>query len=138
MKVSNCVERMSVSFFREQVDELLQRKETQKILPFLQDNMEIIKFDNDLMIVWYLGMIAQKEAEAGTLCVFQKENSMEALLARYHQLKFYLRRIENDILDDASDFYAFLAEHAVSEHELIGIIDNSVYYKEKVWAYFRN
>lgn len=137
MKESNDTEVDSMCFFREQVDDMLKKKETQRILPFLQENMETIKVSNDLMIVWYLGIIAQKETKAGLPCVFEKESSMEALLARYHQLKFYLRRIENDILDDADEFYAFLAEHAVSEYELMGVVDNSVYHKGKVWTYFR-
>ena len=82
-------------------------------------------------------MINRKEKGAGLKGVFEKELSLEELLNRYHQLKFYLRRIENDILDDANEFFVFLANYNVSEYEIKGIVDNSIYYKEKVWAYFQ-
>lgn len=131
------VERGSLKFYKEKVDRMIQNKETEKILLFLQENLSTIKFDNDLMIVWYLGMMTQRELNAGVKSIFEKETSMEELLNRYHQLKFYLRRIENDILDDASEFFFFLSKRNVSEYELMGVIDNSIYYKEKVWAYFQ-
>lgn len=131
------VDRSLLKSYIEKVDEMIRYKETEKILPSLQENLAIIKFDNDLMIVWYLAMMTQKEIAAGVPSVFEKEASLEEILNRYRQLKFYLRRIENNILDDANDFLCFLSERKVSEYELMGVIDNSIYYKEKVWAYFQ-
>ena len=131
------VDRDLLKTYIEKVDEMIQNRQIEEILSFLQDNFQTIKHDNDLMIVWYLGVINRKEKEAGLKSVFEKEVSLEALLDRYHQLKFYLRRIENDILDDANEFFLFLANKSVSEYELKGIVDNSIYYKEKVWNYFQ-
>jgi len=131
------VDRNLLKTYVEKVDGMIQHKETEHILSFLQENFQTIKHDNDLMIVWYLGVINRKEKEAGLKGVFEKESSLEELLDRYHQLKFYLRRIENNILDDVNEFYLFLANYNVSEYELKGIVDNSIYYKEKVWAYFQ-
>lgn len=115
---------------------MIQNKESAKILPFLQKNMETIKYNNDLMVVWYLGMMTQKELAAGKKSIFEKEVSLEAILDRYCQMKFYLRRIENDILDDVNEFFTFLSERNVSEYELMAIVDSSVYNKEKVWKFF--
>ena len=131
------VDRDLLKTYVKKVDKMIQNRELENILPFLQENFSTIKHDNDLMIVWYLGVINRKEKEAGLKGVFEKELSLEELLNRYHQLKFYLRRIENDILDDANEFFVFLANYNVSEYEIKGIVDNSIYYKEKVWAYFQ-
>ena len=98
--------------------------------------MDIIKYDNDLMEVWYLGMMTQKEIAAGTQSVFEKENSLEELLIRYNELKFYLRRVEFDVMEDANTFLAFLSEKNISEYELMGIIDSANYDKAKVRKYF--
>lgn len=120
---------------KEQINELLRRKETKDIFSFLQDHMETIKYDNDLMTVWYLGKISQRETEHGSESLFTKENDLESLLERHRKLKFYLRRIEYDIPDDAGEFYRFLMERNISEYELSGMIESSVYDKEKVMAY---
>lgn len=132
-----CVDRDLLKTYVKKVDKMIQNRELENILPFLQENFSTIKHDNDLMIVWYLGVINRKEKEAGLKGVFEKESSLEELLDRYHQLKFYLRRIENDILDDDKEFFLFLANKNVSEYELKGIVDNSIYYKEKAWNYFQ-
>lgn len=120
---------------KEQIDELLRRKETKDIFSSLQDYMETIKYDNDLMTVWYLGKISQRETEHGLESLFAKENDLESLLERHRKLEFYLRRIEYDIPDDDSEFYRFLMERNISEYELSGMIESSVYDREKVMAY---
>ena len=68
---------------KEQIDELLRRKESKDIFSFLQDHMETIKYDNDLMAVWYLGKISQRETEHGLESLFTKENDLESLLERH-------------------------------------------------------
>lgn len=127
-----------LDFYKKQVDRMICDKEPQKIFSYLQENIGVIKYDNDLMAVWYLGKIVQKELEARLKTVFEKEDSLETLLERYRQLKFFLRRIENDILDDADVFFSFLSEKTVSEYELIGMVDSVIYHKEKVWKYFQD
>lgn len=120
---------------KEQIDELLRRKESKDIFSFLQDHMETIKYDNDLMAVWYLGKISQKETDHGLESLFTKENDLKSLLERHRKLKFYLRRIEYDIPDDGGEFYHFLMERNISEYELTGMMESSVYDREKVMAY---
>ena len=120
---------------KEQIDELLRRKETKDIFSFLQYHMETIKYDNDLMTIWYLGKISQRETEHGLESLFAKENDLESLLERHRKLKFYLRRIEYGIQDDDSEFYRFLMERNISEYELTGMMESSVYDREKVMAY---
>lgn len=126
-----------LDFHRKQVDKMIQNKEPEKISSYLQENIGVIKYDNDLMAVWYLGKIADKEMNARVTNVFEKEDSLDALLERYCQLKFFLRRIENDILDNANEFYSFLMSHDISEYELMGIVDSVIYNKEKLWKYFQ-
>ena len=126
-----------LDFHKKQVDKMIRNKELEKIFSYLQENIGVIKFDNDLMAVWYLGRIALKELEAGVKTIFEKENSLEELLERYCRLKFFLRRIENDILEDADEFYSFLMSHDISEYELMGIVDSAIYNKEKLWKYFQ-
>ena len=120
---------------KEQIDELLRRKETKDIFSFLQDHMETIKYDNDLMAVWYLGKISQRETDHGLESLFTKENDLESLVERHRKLKVYLRRVEYDIPDDDSEVYRFVMERNISEYELTGMIESSVYDKEKVMAY---
>lgn len=126
-----------LDFHRKQVDRMIRDKGAEKIFSYLQENIGVIKYDNDLMAVWYLGKIVQKEIEAGVKTTFEKEDSLEALLERYRQFKFFLRRIENDILEDTNEFFSFLSEKAVSEYELMGMVDSVIYHKENVWKYFQ-
>lgn len=118
------------------VDQMIRCKQAEKILTFLQENMDVIKYDNELMTIWYLGMMTQKEIVAGKESVFAKENSLEELLIRYEELKFYLRRIEFDVMEDANAFFTFLSEKNISEHELVGVMDSVNYNKTKVRNYF--
>ena len=98
--------------------------------------MDVIKYDNELMVVWYLSMMTQKEIAAGKQSIFEKENSLETLLIRYEKLKFYLRRIEYDVMEDENTLFAFLSEKNISEYELMGMIDSVNYDKAKVRNYF--
>lgn len=128
--------RESCKVIKRQIDKKLKSGDTRDVFPYLQEHMEVIKYDNDLMTLWYLGKICEGETENGSKTIYEKESSVQALLDRYLQLKFYLRRIENDLLDDPAAFYQFLNEKDVSEYELMGIIDSCVFNKEKVQAYF--
>ena len=128
--------RESCEVIKQQINEKLKAGDTGDIFPYLQAHMEIIKQDNELMTLWYLGKICERETENGRKTIYEKETSVQELLDRYLQLKFYLRRIENDLLDDPAAFYGFLNEKDVSEYELMGIIDSCVFNKEKVRAFF--
>jgi len=126
-----------IIFYKTQIDEKIRHSEIRDIRSYLQENMDIIKYDNDLMVVWYLGMVADKEMQAGKKSVFERVASLEELLERYRKLKFYMRRIEYDVMEEAEEFYSFLSEQRVSEFELMGIVDSCVYDKEKVWKNFQ-
>lgn len=128
--------KIQITFYKEQIDKKIRHNETEDMRSFLQENMDIIKHNNDLMVVWYLGMVAEKEMQAGKKSVFEKVFSLEELLERYQKLKFYVRRVEYDVLDNVEEFFSFLAEQNVSEFELMGIVDSCVYDKEKVWKFF--
>lgn len=128
--------RRLIQEYKEKVDQMIRSKHVEQILPFLQGNMDVIKCDNDLMTVWYLGMMTQKELAAGKQSIFEKENSLETLLIRYEKLKFYLRRIEYDVMEDENTLFAFLSEKNISEYELMGMIDSVNYDKAKVRNYF--
>lgn len=125
-----------ISLYKNQVNEKIRKKEVKDLLLFLQRHMDVIKYDNDLMTVWYLGMIAKKEWDAGKGSMFEKVDSLDALLERYRKLKFYVRRIEYDVMDHFQEFYSFLAEQGISEYELMGIVDSCAYNKDKVWKLF--
>lgn len=118
------------------LDERLMRGQTEEIFTYLQERFGIIKYDNDLMAIWYMGKISEKERENSIATIFEKENSIETLLNRYMSLKFYLRRIEHGILDCSEQFYSFLEKRNVSEYELIGIMESCIFDKEKVHAFF--
>ena len=122
--------RESCEVIKQRINEKLKTSDTRDIFSCLQEH------DNDLMTLWYLGKICEREIENGSKTIYEKETSIQTLLDRYLQLKFYLRRIENDRLDDPTAFYQFLDEKDVSEYELMGIIDSCVFDKEKVQAYF--
>lgn len=119
-----------------QIDEKLKSGDTMDIFQYLQEHMAIIKFDNGLMMMWYLGKICEREKENGNKTIYEKESSVEKLLDRCLQLKFYLRRIEFNILDDPQEFYQFLNEKDISEYELMGMINSCIFDKEKVRVYF--
>lgn len=122
-----------IEFYRKQINDKFRKKEVKDIRLFLQKNMDIIKHDNDLMVVWYLGIVVEREMKLGQKNIFEKVNSLEELLERYRRLKFYVRRIEYDVFDNIGEFFSFLSEQSVSEFELMGIVDSCVYDKEEVW-----
>ncbi len=118
--------------FRQEVDRMLAAKEYDKIKPLLLSDKDVTEHDNDLSMVCYLCTIYDREREAGAATIFDKVSDMDSLLERYTVLKFYLRRIDFDVIDDMEMFYQFLSVNQVSSHELLRVMDFSVVHREKV------
>lgn len=114
------------------VNRLLQEKKYDDIKTFLLAQKEVVEKNNDLATVCYLCTIYEKEKEAGQPTIFSKVTDVEELLERHSILKFYLRRMDFDVIDALDEFYQFLSQKQVSSYELLTAIDFSVVHKEKV------
>ena len=125
---------MNTSQLKQQTDELLQNGRYDEIKELLLSYKSVTEKDNDLAAVCYLCTIYEQEKAAGQADIFSKVSDMEDLLNRYTALKFYLRRIEFDAAHDLVSFYQFLAQNQVSSHELMRVIDFSVFNKKKIFA----
>lgn len=123
---------MDTRQLRQQVDHLLQTGKYDAVKALLLAHKDTTEHDNDLAMVCYLCTIYEQEQAAGQRTLFEKTGSMGALLERYTALKFYLRRIDFDVMDDMGLFYQFLSERQVTSYEMLRVIDFSVVHKEKV------
>ena len=124
---------MNAELLRGKVDELCQQHAYDQIEAVLLQYKEITENDNDLAMVYYLMKIYTQEKASGLNTVLEKTGSVSALLERYTILKFYLRRIEFDIIGEGlRDFYQFIALNQVSAYELLTAMEYSVVSKEKV------
>lgn len=89
--------------------------------------------DNDIVTLYYLLPVYKQEKAAGKRTLFEKTENVDDLLGRYTRLKFYLRRLDFDIMDGGLDeFYAFLSGNQISVYELVAAIRYSVVHKEKI------
>lgn len=123
---------MDTQQLKQQVNDLFRNHEYDSIKSLLLTYKDITEHDNDLAMTCYLCMIYEHEKEAGQPTLFSKVSDMEKLIERYTILKFYVRRIDYNMLDDTEMFYQFLLQNKVSSFELLGVIDFSVVHKEKV------
>ena len=125
---------MNAQEMKYQVDKLIADGKYDDIKSFLLSYKELTEHDNDLAMTCYLCTIHEQEREAGVDSVFAKVPNMSALLERYTILKFYLRRMDFDVMDDEgmASFYQFLSQNQVSSYELLRVIDFSVVNKDKV------
>lgn len=123
---------MNTVQLRYQVNELIESGGYGEIKSLLTAYKEITERDNGLATVCYLCTIYEQEKAAGQTVIFSKVSDMDSLLDRYTVLKFYLRRIEFDVMENMEEFYTFLTQHLVSSYELLRTIDFSVVHKEKV------
>lgn len=122
-----------------QVDQLIHDRAYDKIRPLLLANKETTEKNDDLATLCYLCTIYEKEKHEGIPTIFSKISSMEELLERYSVLKFYLRRMDFDVLDGGKEsFYQFLSENQVSSHELCTVLEFSIMHKEKVMQMIKN
>lgn len=124
---------MNTELLRKKVDELCQAHEYDQIEKALLEYKDITEHDNDLATIYYLIGIYKQEKAAGKKTILEKASSVADLLERYTILKFYLRRIDFDIVGESlQDFYQFMVQNEVSVYELLTVIEYSVVHKEKV------
>lgn len=124
---------MNTELLKRKVDELCQVHEYDQIETALLEYKDITEHDNDLATIYYLIGIYKQEKAAGKKTILEKASSAADLLERYTILKFYLRRIDFDIVGESlQDFYQFMVQNEVSVYELLTVIEYSVVHKEKV------
>lgn len=124
---------MSIQELKQQVNRMIAGKEYDDIKPLLLSHKDMTEHDNDLAMVCYLCTIYEQEKAAGCDVIFSKVSDMEELLERYTGLKFYLRRIDFDVMGNQMDaFYEFLTQNRISSYELLRVIDFCAVNKEKV------
>lgn len=115
------------------VNDLIVSHQYDEIKPLLLANKDTTEHDNMLSMTCYLCTVHEKEQVAGTESVFDKVSNVEELIDRYTRLKFFLRRIDFDLVDDGlEDFYTFITQWKISSYELLAAIDFGVVHKEKV------
>lgn len=129
---------MNADKLKKQVNELFRSHEYDDIKSLLLSYKDLTEHDNSLAMVCYLCTIHEREKEAGQPTIFSKVSNMEELLQRYTALKFYLRRIDFNVLDDVEMFYRLLSDNKVSSFELLRAIDFSVVNKDKVLLAIKN
>lgn len=124
---------MSADELKKQVNDLIGRGCYDKIKPLLLSDKDTTEHDNELAMTCYLCTIYEQEKMAGQRTIFDKVSDLEALLERYTRLKFYLRRIDFDVMDGGmEDFYQFLLGNQVSSYELLRVAEYCAVHKEKV------
>ena len=117
---------------RKQVDELFSAHKYGEIESVLTEYNEIAKLDKDLLKIYYLIPVCTAERESGEQTLFTKVSSVETLVERETILKFYLRRIAFDLLDNEEDFYEFCKQNRVSLAELFIVTYCNAVRREKV------
>lgn len=117
---------------KRQVDEMIAEGRYEDIKDTLLTYKDTTEHDNDLAMVCYLCTIYEQEKAAGQETLFSKVSDMEELLRRYTALKFYLRRIDFGVMDEAELFYQFLSQNRVSSYELVRAMDFGVVHRERV------
>ncbi len=123
---------MDRKVLREQIDALFRAKRYDDLERVLTENKEVAGIDRDLLRIYYMLPIYMAEREAGQRTIFTKVSSLEDLLEREVRLKFYLRRIAFDILDDEDEFYRFCRQNRVSPAELFMVAYYNAVHREKV------
>lgn len=115
-----------------QVNDLFSKHEYDDVKTLLLAHKDTTEHHNGLAMVCYLCTIYEHEKEAGQQTLFSKISDMDELLERYTALKFYLRRIEFDVMDELETFYQFLLQNQVSSYELLGVMNFCVVNRDKV------
>lgn len=124
---------MNTNLLKKKIDELWAIHAYDQIEDVLLEYKNITEHDNDLATVYYLMGIYKKEKTAGQKTILDKTGSVLALLERYTILKFYLRRIDFDVIGESlQDFYQFMIQNEVSAYELLTVMEYVVIHKEKV------
>lgn len=124
---------MNTEMLWKQLDELLQMGQCEAVRELLLANEEIAKKENELMVALYLVPVYEQEKADGQRTIFEKVTSVESLFKRYKILKFYLWRIEFDVMDDSMEtFSQFLKQSQISAQELFSVMYCCVIHTEKV------
>ncbi len=128
---------MDIQNLREQVDCLLSMKKADEAEKLLTENAETAKSDKNLLKIYYLIPVCAAEREAGQQTLFTKVSGIEELLERDTKVKFWVRRIAFDVLDDEKEFYRFCTANRVSLPELMIEAYCNAVHKEKVQAFIQ-
>lgn len=128
---------MDIQSLREQVDHLLSMKKAEEAERLLAENGEIAGSDKDLLRIYYLLPVCSTEREAGQRTLFTKVSCLEELLERDTKVKFWVRRIAFDVLDNEKAFCRFCMDNRVSLPELMIEAYCNAVYKEKVQAFIQ-
>lgn len=130
---------MNALQLKQRIDGLLQNRKYDSIKALLLSYKAITEKDNDLATICYLCTIYEQEKVSGCAVIFSKVSNIDELLERYTRLKFYLRRIEFDVIGNQLEtFFEFLTKNQISACELLQVIDFSIVNKEKVLKVIRN
>lgn len=126
---------MNAELIIKKIDELIAAKAYEQIKELILNYKTISEKNNDIATIFHLLSIYENERAAGQKTIFDKVQNIEQLLERYTQLKFYLRRMDFDVIGDGmQDFFQFLVKEEVSAFELKLLINQCVVQKEKVWS----
>ncbi len=129
---------MDVWTLIENIEKLFQEEDgSQKIEALLLANQELAEYSKPLWKLYYAIPICEAEREAGERTLFSKVSGIMDFLERNTKLKFYLRRIAFDVLDDENEFYQFCIQNQVSIQELMIVIYLSVPKREKVQLFVK-
>lgn len=117
---------------QEQIDEWCKTGQHELVKELLTKTQGM-EYNSNLKIVWIMLSACEQEKAHDQQTVFEKSAGLQDILDRFTRLKFYLRRIEFDMIDDALvEFYQFLVNNQVSSYELLTVMNCSVINKEKV------
>lgn len=120
-----------------QVDLLLSIKKPEEAEKLLKEYGELAKSDKKLLKIYFLLPVCEAEREAGQQTLFAKVSGIDELLERDTKVKFYLRRIAFDVLDDEKEFFSFCSANQVSLPELFIEAYCNAVHREKVQAYIQ-
>lgn len=96
---------------------------------------------DDLAMLYYLWTAYEQEKKAGKQrTVIDKCSTLDECRRRYISLKFYLRRIEFDLMDDMVPFYEFIAQYRISMQEIAEVMKRCVLkeHMDKVGKYIQD
>lgn len=128
---------MNMQDLWEQVRELFAQKQYDEVERLLMANGDLAKSHGELIKIYYLIPVCTAEREAGQQILFSKVSGVDELLERDTKVKFYLRRIAFDVLDDEEEFCEFCRQNHVSLQELFIETYSNAVHREKVQAFIQ-
>lgn len=119
-----------------QIDISIKTKEFDSIADIILNNLKLVEKSNTLATIYYLMPVYIQEKKQNIKTIFDKVENTEELILRYTKLKFFLRRIDFDLLGDELDtFMNFLVSENVSPFELMKVVEQSIVHKDKVLSF---